>query len=210
MNRRPDLNSRMPRRRSKRIGVLEKIADSAFVMAVFGGIAYTVGTGAVTRSCLEFGLFYELLPEATVEQRLLTGSLILAILASVIIVTWAMWMRFKWRFPESAQSVVAQLREPYSRNPRFYTFLFGVVAVSVLLGLGFTVPLGNVFQYRRGPANVERLETASGDTFDVDSMSYVGRRDGLITFRNVESDVYVILREENLRVLVLNRPAEQN
>ncbi len=183
-----------------------RIIDSALCVTAAAAIAYAVGYAVENRDANSIGIPRSFLAHPNVEQTILLGAGVLLVVllcaAGIYAGATAIWERLPLR-------ISSRLRDQFSAGFRkhqlFYRAVLILAALSALHVSAQYLPVAKSMWHDSRLPDVKVLKTKSNTSLDDRNLRLVTRRDGIILLCDITSRELVVLREDDISLLVLGR-----
>jgi len=188
----------------------ERLLDSALWIAGFAGICYATGFLAHRRSMWEFGVPWYFLPDVPLHQALFVGAVYVILYVAIAVAVYIVHVNAKTRLP-SLNRIDQYLKSRFENHPLVYpAFLSVVIATTLALVPMFVYPPSyfGMLQNRYHLRVIELELDNQTPVQNLDSWSYLCRKDGIIVLGQVSTRRYMLINEENVKRIVLDTPTK--
>jgi len=185
---------------------LRGLADSALMVAAFGGLLYLIGYQVQRGDAISLGIPMHLLPEASTESILTDGFLTGVLFLGFLLLVYLLLLLVLRCLPQSSNAAVGQyFRTAVSKHPRFYTLFGFFCAVAIMSIVANRIPVRSIWaSFDRPLPKVSLLKLKDGRAApDIGELRFLSRRDGWIILKRVGKNEYLLLREDNVESLSL-------
>jgi hypothetical protein len=188
-----------------------EVVESAIVLTIVSAICYAIGDLVHLRDSKQLGIPSRLLPEVATESTILIGALHLLVLILVGLLVWFVVLLLIRFLPRDTVTALWQnLKVILARHPRFYPVLGSILFASLVLITIYWLPLSYTESYEdaRLPDLIEIKTSEKVSVGDPRNLKYVSHRDGWVVLKRLGRKEFVVLKEEDVPMLVLAKPRE--
>lgn len=199
----------------KRLGSLS-VLDSALIVAMFSGVCYVMGHAAQLGAARRMGVPMYLMPHVGPETVIFIGATYLILLCAVGLLLYFVWILAGQRLgllKSSLGPVFSGLSSRAKQHPRTYLLLACVAGATII----YSVPL--VLPFTPRSAGGDRAFGRPVESFVVTlklkesdpdlagrNLKYLWKDAGIFLLQDTGSGELVLIKEDELRLIVLTRP----
>lgn len=192
------------------------VLDSALILAMFSAVCYVMGNAARLGTARRLGLPLFLMPEVGPETLILVGGRYLVLFGAVGLLLYFAWVLLGRRIPlvkATMDPVWSGIGKRAHQHPRAYLLLACLASATIFYSVPLLAPLGprlagGPATFGGGPSSeVVALSLKEPDAaFAGRSFRYLWQHAGMVVLQDKESDELVVIREDEIRLMILSRP----
>jgi hypothetical protein len=198
---------------TKKKTLSEHLIDSALIIAIFMGLCYAFGLFSQIRLASEYGIPLHLLPSFEFHDTIVFGSIYVLFYISVGLFIYMLYIYLNEHARWFAKIASYFQDRFFKYKIAFPLFIFVIASTIILLHIIYLADLltfshSRMIQMKNFPRVIELKLKDKSSPADMNAWHYISRKDNLIILGQLDKKRYMLINQENIERLVLERQME--